>query len=119
MIILESIQILFGPNVGKDDAKILANWVEFDDVTGEQLGYGEIEVWEQARDPAKAEEMFPGIGSGVEKWKDMNPQVQNAARLLFKQIEKVVEDAVRDGDITLSRLKTGNKPGWMNLLKNK
>ncbi len=117
MIILEKIELILGPNVESKNAKILAHWVEYDDDTGEQESYGEIEVWEEPKDPAKAEELFPGIGSGVAKWKDMDPQVQSAARKLFKQLEKVIEDAVTDGNITPRRLNTGNRPGWMDALK--
>jgi hypothetical protein len=118
MIILEKIELIFGPNVELKNAKILAHWVEYDDDTGEQESTGEIEVWEEPKDPAKAEELFPGIGSGVVQWEDMSPQIQSAARKLFKQLEKVIENAVIEGRIKPRRLNTENKPEWMNALKN-
>ncbi len=113
MIILEKIELILGLNVDLENCKILAHWVEYDDITGEQESHGEIEVWEVAKDLSKADEIQPGIGVDVAKWDNMSPLVQSASRNLFKQIEKVIEDAVTDGRIKSRRAETENKPDWI------
>lgn len=122
MIILESVDLLLGPNVLDENKKIIAHWVEYDDDTGEQLNFGFQEIWVQNKpldDPAFLEEKMPGYEAVLHQWKNLDPQVGNVARNLYKQILRVVEDAVASGDIeTKGARKRSKKPQWMVDLQN-
>lgn len=120
MIILESIHVAYGPNVEPENAKITANWVEFDDVTGEQLSFGHQEIWIEHKDfdgdewdskPADLKE------SDKKQWKNLDPQVRNVVDNLFDKITKVIEDAVVDGDITPHNNQGQGRPAWMDKVK--
>ncbi len=121
MIILESVLVLFGANVPEEDQKIIANWVEFNDDTGEQLSSGTQEIWKVPKDfendewnskPADLKE------SDKKHWKNLNGTVKNQALNLYDKITKVIEDAVEAGDIATKELPDqSNKPDWMKALK--
>lgn len=119
MIILESINLLCGPNVLPENAKIIANWVEYDDDTGEQLNYGVQEIWYIPKD-FMSDEFWEGrpadLKDGdIKRWKNLDPQVKNVANTLFGHITRVVEDAVTAGDIEPIKTKSvpANKPQWL------
>lgn len=102
MIILESIIVLAGLNVLPENQKIIANWVEFDDITGEQKAAGTQELWMEPKDFKS--EQWKGKPADVKAqdlkhWKNLNAQVKAISDNLFNKITKVIEDAVIDGDI--------------------
>lgn len=120
MIILESILILAGVNVEPENAKIIANWVEFDDDTGEQLNTGVQEIWLEPKNFEKdVWDSKPADIRDMDKkqWKNLDPQVRNITDNLFNKITEVIEDAVAAGDIATKELPDqSNKPDWMNNL---
>ena len=102
MITLESILVLAGENVAPENQKIIANWVEFDDVSGEQLNSGTQEIWLQAKNfEGEQWEGKPADvkASDLKQWKNLEPQVTALTESLFDKIVKVIEDAVLEGDI--------------------
>jgi hypothetical protein len=101
MIILESALILAGDNVLPENRKIIANWVKYDDVTGQQLAYGTQEIWMEPKDLNGEWEGKPADVSASDRrnWKNLDPQVKAVTDNLFAQIVNVIEDAVTAGDI--------------------
>lgn len=102
MIILESILVLNGTNVAPENRKIIANWVEFDDITNEQRRADTQEIWLIPKDFEGEEwEGKPADirAQDLKHWKNLDPQVKALTESLFDKIVKIIEDAVVDGDI--------------------
>jgi len=103
MIVLESAILLMGENVLPENQKILANWVEFDDTTGEQLRNGHQEIWIIPKDFENNEfwDSRPAdLKQGdLKRWKNMDVAARQVAENLFNHLEGVIEDAIDNGDI--------------------